>query len=305
MNVAICIVGFRNAEEIATCVLALAASTYDRFDVVICENGGPEAHSALVAAVPSILRGGQTVECLLAPGNLGYAGGVNLAIRARPDAAAWWVVNPDTVPEPEALAAFMARLARGDCDAVSGTLYHPDGRVQADGGRWRGWLARPESMGMGRQVDTRPDVAAIERKMNYIVGASMLISRRFVDVTGLMQEDYFLYCEEIEWCLRGIAKGMKLGFTPEAKVKHGQGGTTGSADPIRLRPRLPIYLDERNKLHVVRDTTPLRWPVAVVAALALLTLRYARQRAWAQWGYALSGWWAGVRGLRGLPPWMR
>ncbi len=305
MHVAICIVSFRNPEEIVDCVRALAQSDHQAFEIVICENGGADAYASLVSALPSMLPGGQRLTCLQAPGNIGYAGGVNSCMTARPDADAWWIVNPDTVPDIQALSALIARLNMGDCDAVGGTLYHPDGKVQAHGGKWRGWLARPESIGHGTFLSVPPDVPSIEAGMNYILGACMLISRHFVDRIGLMRDDYFLYCEEVEWCLRAQKNGLRLGFAPGARVKHGQGGTTGSADSITRRPRLPIYMDERNKIHVVRDVTPARLPVASLAALLLLSLRFGRRGAWRQWGYALSGWLAGVRGRRGLPPWMR
>jgi len=304
MTVTICIVGFRNAEEIAHCVANLGHSTYRNFDIVVCENGGEAAHADLLRVVPQSLPGGQKVDCLLAPGNLGYAGGVNFCILARPDSDAWWVVNPDTQPEPEALAALMERLARGDVHAAGSVLYHPGGHVQAYGGWWRPFLGRPESIGMGRHVDEPVDAAAIEAKMNYILGASLIVDRTFVEAIGLMRDDYFLYCEEVEWCLRAVARGFKLGFAPASRVQHGQGGTTGSAAPIRSRPKLPIYLDERNKIHVVRDTGAWRLIIAIPATLALLTLRYAPKRAWKQWGYALGGWWAGIRGLRGVPDWL-
>ena len=300
--VSICIVAFHNAEEIAGCLAALGQSTYTDFDVVICENGGERSFARLKAAVPERLPGGQAVECLLAPGNLGYAGGVNLAMRARPDAAAWWIVNPDTAPDAGALAALVERLRRGDCHMVGGVLHDADGRVQAYGGHWRYWLARAVSIGMGARLSDPVDPAAIEARMNYVLGASMLVDRLFVERVGLMRDEYFLYCEEVEWGLRARKLGLKLGFAPDARVRHDQGSTTGSAGAIKSRKRLPIYMDERNKLHVVRDISGWRLPVAAVATLALLTLRYGARGAWRQWGYALSGWWAGIKGERGVPP---
>lgn len=304
MHVAVSIVGFRNADDIARCLEALEAGTYADFEVVICENGGPEAHAALALAVPARLRGGQGVEVVLAPGNLGFAGGVNLCLARAPAADAWWVLNPDTRPEPGALAAAVERLVAGDCDAVGGALYRPNGRIQAYGGLWRPWLARAVSIGIGRRLGEAVDAAAVERAQTFLNGAAMLIGRRFLDLTGPMREDYFLYCEEVEWCLRALERGARLGFAPSSLVLHEQGTTTGAGGHPARAPRMPTYLAERNRILVTRDRYPRRVALVSVAALGVLVLRCARHRAWRQLGYGLAGWWAGIRDERGPPRWI-
>jgi GT2 family glycosyltransferase len=304
VHVAIAIVGYRNPDDIVQCLAALQTSSHADFEVVVCENGGSAAHEALLAALPASLVRGQVVRTILAPGNLGFAGGVNVCLSAAPDADAWWVLNPDTQPHPDALAEMIARLGRGDCDAVGCTLYLPNGRVQAHGGRWRGWLARAESLGYGSRREGLADALAVERAQNYLLGASMLIDRRFLEAVGPMREDYFLYCEEVEWCLRAGARGLRLGFAPRALVLHVSGSTTGAGKPVRERQRMPVYLGERNKLLLTRDCFPRRLAVAAVSALALIGLRYARVGAWTQCGYALAGWWAGLRNERGPPAWL-
>ncbi len=304
MRVAICIVGFRNPADIVRCLAALEASTHPDFEVVICENGGLEAFEALTAAIPARLPGGQSVRAIQAPGNLGYAGGVNVCLRAAPDSEAWWVLNPDTAPYPEALAIQVARLRRGDCDAVGCTLHLPGGEVQSYGGIWQGWLARAVSIGHGSRLEDRPDAAAIEASQNFLNGASMLIGRRFLEVTGPMRDDYFLYVEEVEWCLRARSRGMRLGFAPDALVLHYQGTATGNSIAIAKKAKGPSYLNHRNAMLLTRDHFPSRLPVVAVMAIPLMLLRYVRRGAWRQLGYAISGWWAGLRGERGIPAFM-
>ena len=104
MHVSVAIVGFRNVDDILRCLAALETATHKDFEVIICENGGPAAFDALKARAPSVLAGGQTVRCVLASGNLGYAGGVNVCLAETPQADAWWVLNPDTAPSPTSLA---------------------------------------------------------------------------------------------------------------------------------------------------------------------------------------------------------
>jgi N-acetylglucosaminyl-diphospho-decaprenol L-rhamnosyltransferase len=268
LHVAVAIVAFRNAEDVLGCLAALARSTYRDFEVIVVENGGPEAFTALSKVLPAELAGGQTVRAVEAPSNLGYAGGVNLCIEETPKADAWWVLNPDTEPYADALELQVARLAAGDCDAVGCTIHLPDGRVQSHGGRWNGWLARAVSMGHGSALEPAPDPSAVERLQNYLNGASMLVGRRFVEAAGPMREDYFLYCEEVEWCLRARTKGMRLGYAPGARILHHQGTSTGNAVDIRAKGRMPVYLNERNRLNLTRDRFPMRMPVVALACLA-------------------------------------
>jgi GT2 family glycosyltransferase len=303
-HVCVAIVGFRNAGDIVRCLAALATSTWDDFDVVIVENGGAAAFEALVAATPESLPGGQPVRRILAPANLGFAGGVNLAIAQAPRPDAWWILNPDTEPEPGALTAMVERLQTGDCDAVGSVLVADGDRVQGYGGQWRAWLARAVSIGWGETASATPDARAIEARQTYILGASMLVSRRFVEVAGVMREDYFLYCEEVEWCLRALGLGLRLGFAAGSRVRHHQGATTGAGAAVRAQPRTPVFLGERNRLLLTRDLFPARLPAAAIASLALIFLRYARRGAWRQLIYALDGWRDGLADRRGAPDWI-
>jgi hypothetical protein len=302
MHVAICIVGFRNRDDIQACLEALRTSVHRDFEVVICENGGEaacEALDVLLAGTPT----DQKITLIRAPGNIGYAGGVNLCIDHAPEAEAWWILNPDTLPDPQALARMCARLAGGESEAVGCTLLDASGHVSSRGGRWVRWLARAVSIDHGALAAT-PGTPQIGPRPDNLSGASMLVSRAFVDRVGKMREDYFLYGEEVEWCLRAGARGVRLAVAADANVLHQQGTTTGSVSRTSQRPRMPIYLDERNKLLITRDCFPGLLPIAAVGALLMLLLRFGRRGAWAQLGYALDGWWHGVIGQRGKPAWI-
>jgi N-acetylglucosaminyl-diphospho-decaprenol L-rhamnosyltransferase len=303
MHVAVCIVSFRNPDDVLTCLEALAKSAYADFEVVICENGGEAAFSALLQRLPSPLSSGQAVTCVRASSNLGYAGGVNLCMNKAADADAWWILNPDTVPAAQALERLCDRLSRGDCGAVGCTLRTAAGGVESRGGRWIPWLARAVSIDFGvRSVAPRANFP--EARLSYLSGASMLVGRNLVERVGLMREDYFLYGEEVEWCLRAASQGIRLGLAVGAEVLHHQGTTTGSVSEVARRSRMPVFLDERNKMLITRDHFPRLLPVAAAGALVMMFLRFARRGAWSQLGYALSGWRAGLNNQRGKPGWV-
>jgi GT2 family glycosyltransferase len=304
LHIAIVIVAFRNLADIERCLAALSRASYRDFEVVICENGGEEAYRLLEQRVPDQLPGNRRVQVFDAGGNLGYAGGVNFCIDRSPDADAWLVLNPDTEPDPLAVEHLAGKLGDGSCDAASGILHYEDGTVQSYGGRWLPWLARAEAIGQGKNLTDGVDPLKVEELQSYLNGACMLVGRRFVQTAGHMREDYFLYCEEVEWCLRAMRAGLRLGFVPEAKILHRQGTTTGAGGSIRTRGKLPIYLDERNKMLLTRDLFPARLPAAAIAAAALILMRFARRRAWRQVAYAFQGWAAGLLNRRGPPSWI-
>ncbi len=297
--VVVCLVGYRNPNDIIACLTALAASTYAAFEVVICENGGQAARDDLLSRVPATLAGGQPVSVLPYDGNSGYAGGNNRCVASRPDAPLWWILNPDTSVTPEAMALLVAPLRDGRFDAVGGTLLQGDGRVQAYGGKWVPLLCRAVSLGKGQAYDSASMPTMPE--IDYILGASLMFTSHFLEVAGPMRDDYFLYGEEVEWGLRAKARGLRLGTEPFAIIHHSQGATTGDGGDFNNKPRLPVYLDQRNKILILRDFSPaLLLPGAVGALLALLA-RALKARAWRQLGYGLAGWAAGLANRRGPP----
>jgi GT2 family glycosyltransferase len=304
LQVAVLIVSYDSAAYIGRCLSALAASTYAAFSVVICENAGPAAYDRLARAVPAKLAGGQPVSLHLAPGNLGFAGGVNFCMGKAPAADAYWLLNPDAEATPSALALMVERLSRGDCSIVGHDLILPEGVLASrGGGRWARWTARAISLDHGLPRDPQPLDAQTEQRMTYAIGASMLVSRAFIDAVGPLREDYFLYCEEVEWSLRAKRLGQKLGYAPGALVLHAHGAATGGGGGLGQRSKIAVYLVERNRLLLTRDLFPLFLISAVPTSLVHLLVKYGKARAWRQLGYGLAGWWAGVGGERGAPQW--
>ena len=146
VKIAVCIVAFRNVGDVQRCIAALAAQTHTDLSVTICENGGGAAFATLREALPRTLPRGGAVRIVDAGGNLGYAGGFNVCVRATLDADAWWLVNPDAEPEPEALERMVAVLAAGEADAVGGSLCLSAGGCRGMAGIFaHGWRGRNRS----------------------------------------------------------------------------------------------------------------------------------------------------------------
>lgn len=306
------IVSYNSSGEMLPLLNALSEQTTPVAEVHICENAGPAAYAELVAVVEawrSQHNGAPSeatqpaVVCHHAPSNLGYAGGINhvlLAVLDKPWSH-FWIINPDAIPAPTALGALQARFSEPDIGVVGATvkLAH-SGRVQSYGGVWRKWIARGLNINSRHEVNGRIDASRVEAMIDYVSGACMLVSRAFVDEVGLMDESYFLYCEEVDWCAR---RGrFRIGLAPDAVVLHGHGTTIGSNLDHRKRSRLAVYLDERNKILFTRRHHAAIYPLVMVITLCILS-QYVVKGAYRNYLHGLAGWWAGVRGVTGIPAW--
>jgi N-acetylglucosaminyl-diphospho-decaprenol L-rhamnosyltransferase len=305
MFVHILIVSYKSFPYIFDCVQSIGNLEYKYFDITICENGGVDAYNFINSTLPAVLPRGQQVKTYLSTKNRGFAGGINFLLDSVSKSDAYWILNPDTIVFPETLRLLIDRLSEGDSQAIGHDIIWPDGRLASRGGGiWGQFTASPISLDYGKERTIELSREPVEAKINYLIGASMLVSGIFLEKVGRMREDYFLYCEEVEWCLRAGKAAQKLGYEPRAIVVHRHGTSTGGGGHLAGRSRASVYLSERAKMLLTRDAYPALLPVAAIAALAQCIFRYSRAHAWRQLVYGLSGWLAGTRGERGPPEWL-
>jgi N-acetylglucosaminyl-diphospho-decaprenol L-rhamnosyltransferase len=333
-RVIIAIVSTNEVDNLINCLSCLAASTHPSFHVMICENGGVEGfgrttttlgETEFVKRLPAQPAGEpplswtsasaeftfgadqRRVTVLRAPRNLGYAGGVNacIAAAAKHPWDAIWVLNPDTFPEPDALAALVRRQKEGAYGIVGSRLISAsNGTVQTWGGfEWRSVLGRGRMLGRGQPATAIPDVADVERRTDVVSGASMYVSRAYIETVGVMDEDFFVYDEEVEWALR--RGSFKLGYAHDSTIRHIAGATTGARTDLAQRSRFSIYLYERNRVLLARKRFGARWGILAAIALAQTFEELVRVRSLRCFRIALDGWWAGVRGETGAPSFMQ
>lgn len=332
-RILIAIVSTNEVHNLIGCLQSLRSSVHENFHVIICENGGHEGFQnttgklgqaefmqpltasqfddgPLAWALPYrdfvLDPAGQRISVLSTSRNLGYAGGVNACIVAAGNQPwdAVWVLNPDTFPEPDALAALVCRQEEGAFGIVGSRLVSTSsGLVQTWGGlEWRSWLGRGRLIGANQQADVVPNVTEIERRFAFISGASMYVSRTYVDSVGIMDEDFFVYDEDVDWCLR--RGSFKLGYAHESVVRHIHGATSGSSNIKSRRSRFNVYLTERNRILLARKRFPVKWAILAAIALAQTAEYLLVVKSLPQFGTALEGWWAGVRGETGAPAFM-
>ncbi|MEM7691166.1 MAG: glycosyltransferase family 2 protein [Pseudomonadota bacterium] len=167
--------------------------------------------------------------------NLGFAGGNNVGLRfamLQKDMTHVWLLNNDTLVEPDCLREMRKKLALHGGPAVCGSVIHffeaPEVIQCIGGNRFDTRNGRAlQSEGRHLNENDLPAMATVENRIDYLSGCSMLLPRGFLEGVGLMNEEYFLYYEEIDWFTR--AKGrFDLLVAREARLYHREGGSIGS-----------------------------------------------------------------------------
>ena len=188
------------------------------FDSQAGRHGVPAQVLEPTATLPPPAARGVRVFIVPAGSNRGFAAGNNLGLRVAGLQAYshFWLLNTDTVVQRQALPALLRRAAADPrIGMVGSTLLYFDApdRVQALGGAWldpRRMLTA--HIGVDEPASLIPErPAEVEAQMAYVVGASMLVSAAFVRDVGPMQEDYFLYFEELDWAQRAQGRGLLVG----------------------------------------------------------------------------------------------
>jgi len=206
-------------------------------EVVVVDNastdGSPEMVQRLFPAVQLISSGA----------NLGFTRANNLGA-TRASGRYLLFLNPDTEVVSDALAAMVAYMDQHpDVGLLGPKLLFPDGRVQPSRRRFptlataflestvvQQWL--PQNRALDRYyVHDRSD--DIEQDVDWVVGACMLIRRQAWEQVGPLDERFFMYSEELDWCRRLKSAGWRVVYLPSASVVHHEGQSSAQVVPAR------------------------------------------------------------------------
>jgi GT2 family glycosyltransferase len=213
--------------------------------------------------------------------NLGFAGAANLGIAFALRNAATrfvWILNNDTIVAPNCLSRMVIRMHRGPTASMCGSrilFYDRPDLVQAFGGaRFYSWIGESRMIGFGSNASHTVNIAAVERDLDHLLGASMLVSRPFLEEVGLMEDSYFLYYEEMDWVLR--AKGRcKIVYAHDALVYHKVGSSVGTSDNVVTGSALSAYFLTASRLRFTRRFYPMAFPTTVAFCVARAVWAYA------------------------------
>lgn len=243
--VAVIVLNWNGKQDTLECLRSLEHNTYAPVRTYVVDNGSSDGSIEELrrAFPPSDRLFYLANEC-----NLGYAGGNNRGIvRALDDGADYvLILNNDTVVDPGMLTTLLGVARREPSVGILGpkVLCEPARHLlYSVGERQSLWFNR-------RQIAVeRPDRADVvqPRDVDYVVGCAMLVSREFIERVGLLNETFFAYYDEVDWCFRGRRAGYRVMVVPVAVVYHkGEASSGKGMNPITA------YYRTRNWIYFMR-----------------------------------------------------
>ena len=221
--------------------------------------------------------------------NAGFAGGNNIGLRAAlkdPALRFFWCLNTDTVAEPDAAAALLTRMETVHRVGMCGTVvryYHRPGTVQAlNGSRFKTLTGSSRGIGLNQPATRAFNPAQVAKATDFVLGASIAVSRPFLEVVGLMEESYFLYFEEMDWSVRNRGR-FATAFAHGAVVYHKEGGSIGSSNKRGARSATADYYLLRSRLKFYRRNMPWLLPLQYGLGLAQIGRRVLRRQPGKAW----------------------
>lgn len=250
----IIIVNWNRTDDTMECLESLKLLEYSNYKVIVIDNGSSESCGDTVKCnYPNII-----VKELNR--NLGFAGGCNVGItEAIKDNAEYvWLLNNDTIVDSKALISLVNTAEKSSTNGIVGSkIYEYANRaiINHAGGKIIARKGITKHIGSG-EIDNGQYNTVSE--VNYVTGCSLLACVKMIEEIGLMEERFFLYFEETDWCLRAQKIGWKVLYVPDSIVFHKESVSTGGKES----PMITYYLSRNSLLFFKMYYT--RWFIFVI-----------------------------------------
>jgi hypothetical protein len=264
-DVSVVLVSFNTRMLLDAALTALGASRDVSLEVFVVDNGSLDDSAEMVE------QRHPSVTLIRNPENRGFAAANNVALR-RARAPVWLLLNPDTLVRPDTVARLRAALlADARIGMVGPRVLNADGSLQSCG-YWYPTLLREirlsRNLNRGLRLvlgdePSAPD-PAVAQDVDWVDGCCLMLRRAVGEQVGLLDEQFFLYAEELDWCRSAREKGWRIRTCPDAEMVHLLGK---SSEQVKARA-LALLIETRLRYYRKQDGLPTALLVAGVYVLA-------------------------------------
>ncbi|MBV9582520.1 MAG: glycosyltransferase family 2 protein [Chloroflexi bacterium] len=279
MDVSIVVLNYNTREHLRACLAALCWGSLQA-EVLVVDNASSDGSADMVAAdFP-------WVHLIRSPRNGGFAFGNNQALR-RARGEAVLILNPDTLMPPDGVTALVNALREHpEAGIIGPKLLRPDGSMhlacrrsfptpQVSFYRFSGLgRLRPNSPRFGQYNLTYVD-PDLPIEVDSVCGACLLVRRSVIERIGMLDERFFMYGEDLDWCLRARQAGWTVRYEPSIVVQH-QHGAASRQRALRTNFYFFRAMDLFYRKHYVKQYHPVLTGVVRTSIYAALGLAMCR-----------------------------
>lgn len=268
MRVLIVIVNYRTAALVQDClkVLEPQVRAFGDARVVLTDNLSPDDSVPVLTAAIAANGWGDWVDFRPLDRNGGFSYGNNQAIEpfflSGEKPAYVWLLNPDTLVHEGALLELVAYLdAHPNVGIVGSRLEERDGTPQRSAfrfptaaGEFEGGMRLGLLTSLLAGVVVAPPVVNECVPVDWVCGASMMVRHQVFDAIGFLDDGYFMYFEELDFCLRARKAGWPCVYVPASRVVHLVGQASGIGQKTAgIAKRLPTYWFDSRRRYFVKN----------------------------------------------------
>jgi N-acetylglucosaminyl-diphospho-decaprenol L-rhamnosyltransferase len=250
MRLCIVIVNYRTPGLVLDALESLAVQLDPSLDhVLIVDNASGDDSAERIEYAIAARGWGSLCRVVRSVHNGGFSAGNNLGIRTA-HADYYMLLNSDTLVRPQAISTLLAQLERHPEIGIAGPrLEWPDGSAQNS--CFRDHSPVSELLAAAKTAPVTSLFSAFQvplpiaddaTQAAWLSFACVMIRREVIERIGLLDEGYFMYFEDSDYCRAARAAGFRIGYFPSARVVHLRGGTCDVKDTIATRSRPPRYL---------------------------------------------------------------
>ena len=275
-------VNYRTADLVVQSLKALESeiASVPGTKVAIVDNNSGDGSAEKIAGAIAAAGWGNWAIFLPSTVNGGFSYGNNYAIRPalqNPQPPDYFLLlNPDAQVRPGALKALVDFLDQHPQVGIAGSSFEEqNGKLWPYAFRFPGIISEFENgsrLGIITQLLSPWKVVNVmdqdrEQAIDWLPGASMMIRREVFESVGLMDEGYFLYYEETDFCLQAKRAGWSCWYVPQSRVMHILGQSTGVTAKNMAPKRLPQYWYDSRRRYFLKNHG---WLYAVLTDISWL-----------------------------------
>ena len=290
-GVLVVIVNYRTPQLTLDCLNSLRSEveTLPNLQVVVTDNNSGDGSDQIIATAVATM-GCDWIQFMPLDQNGGFAYGNNAPIRQAMQVGNLppyvLLLNPDTIVHPGAIGTLVDFLEKKPQVGIAGSrLQDPDGTPQNSAFRFHTILTEIERgfrLGFITKLLSRWKITfpMVDEpcQVEWVAGASMLIRKQVFEQIGLMDEGYFMYYEETDFCLQAHRQGWTCWYVPASRVIHLVGQSSGVTDSKSPPKRLPQYVFDSRRRYFLKNYGGIYLLIADVLLITGLATWRIRRR---------------------------